>query len=159
MVVQGANFRERAAMTTFPIRLFASEAAIRRVGDGLLDASLPKAEWTHEAHLAACAWLMLDRAEIVPERDLPGIIRRYNLAVGGINDDTQGYHETLTQLYVRGVRRFLEQGPARSLLDTVNALLGSELAARDWPLRFYSRERLFSVAARRGWVEPDLAAI
>jgi hypothetical protein len=28
-----------------------------------------------------------------------------------------------------------------------------------WPLTFWSRERLFSVAARRGWVEPDLAPL
>ena len=40
-----------------------------------------------------------------------------------------------------------------------NALLTSEMAPRDWPLRFYSRERLFSLEARRGWVEPDLQRI
>ena len=44
------------------------------------------------------------------------------------------------------------------LLAKVNALLASEMAPRDWPLRLYSRELLFSVAARRGWVEPDLTA-
>jgi hypothetical protein len=30
---------------------------------------------------------------------------------------------------------------------------------RDWPLGFYSRELLFSVAARRGFVEPDRAPL
>ena len=25
-----------------------------------------------------------------------------------------------------------------------------------WPLSFWSAERLFSVAARRGWIAPDL---
>ena len=38
-------------------RLFADDAAVRRVGEGLLDRSLPRADWTHEAHLAACLWL------------------------------------------------------------------------------------------------------
>ena len=38
------------------------------------------------------------------------------------------------------------------------ALLAPE-GRRDWPLRFYSRERLFSKAARLGWVEPDLAKL
>ncbi|WP_374528242.1 hypothetical protein [Novosphingobium sp.] len=146
-------------MPDHSIRLFASAGAIRHVGEGLLARSLPKAEWTHEAHLAACAWLILERADIVPERDLPDIIRAYNLAVGGVNDDTQGYHETLTQLYVIGVRRFLEGCTAEGLLAKVNALLASEVAPRDWPLHMYSRERLFSVDARRGWVEPDLSAI
>ena len=41
--------------------------------------------------------------------------------------------------------------------DLVNALLESPIGRRDWPLRFWSRARLMSVEARRGWVEPDLA--
>ena len=67
-------------------------------------ARLPKAEWTHEAHLATCAWLILERREIAPEQDLPDLIRRYNESVGGVNDETQGYHETITQVFIRGVR-------------------------------------------------------
>ncbi len=145
-------------MTDRSIRFFVSDAAIRHLGEGLLARTLPKAEWTHEAHLAACAWLVLERPDVAPETDLPGIIRSYNVAAGGVNDDTQGYHETLTQLYIRGVRRFLASCEAEGLLAKVNALLASEMAPRDWPLRLYSRELLFSVAARRGWVEPDLAA-
>ena len=43
-------------MTDHPIHLFADDATIRRVGEGLLDASLPRAERTDEAHLAACRW-------------------------------------------------------------------------------------------------------
>ena len=37
-----------------------------------------------------------------------------------------------------------------------NALLLAPEGRRDWPLRFYSPELLFSPAARLGWVEPDL---
>lgn len=146
-------------MTDHPIRPFANAADIRRIGEGLLSGALPKTEWTHEAHLAACAWLILERPDITVEIELSGIISRYNEAVGGVNDDHQGYHETLTQLYIRGVRKFLRDCPQRDLLDAVNALLASTIAPRDWPLRHYSRERLFSVAARRGWVEPDLAPL
>lgn len=143
-------------MPDHPIRLFAADAAVRHVGKGLLARTLPKAEWTHEAHLAACVWLLLERPDILPERDLPDIIRTYNVAAGGVNDDSQGYHETLTQLYIRAVRSFLDGREPAALVDTVNALLISAVAPRDWPLRHYSSDRLFSVAARRGWVEPDL---
>ena len=146
-------------MTDYTVRLFESAAAIRHVGEGLLARTLPKPEWTHEAHLAACAWLVLERPDVTLETQLPGIIRSYNEAVGGVNDDTQGYHESLTQLYIIGVRRFLATCEADGLLAKVNALLASEMAPRDWPFRFYSRELLFSVPARRGWVEPDLAPI
>lgn len=40
-------------MTDHPFRNFESAAAVRHVGEGLLARTLPKAEWTHEAHLAA----------------------------------------------------------------------------------------------------------
>ena len=146
-------------MTDHSIRLFENDAAIRRIGEGLLAANLPKHEWTHEAHLAACAWLVIERPDIRPEAEMPQIIRTYNVAVGGENTDSAGYHETLTQLYIIGVRRFLESCGEDGLLRKINALLTTEMAPRDWPLRFYSRERLFSVQARRGWVEPDLQRI
>lgn len=146
-------------MPEYPIRLFADAADVRRIGTGLLDCRLPRADWTHEAHLAACIWLLTERPDIVPERDLPAIIRRYNESVGGVNDDTQGYHETLTQLYIRGVRDFLASCEASDLLARVNALLAGSMGQRDWPLRFYSRERLFSVAARQAWIDPDIMPI
>ena len=141
-------------------RPFADDESIRRLGEGMLARRLAKSEWTHEAHLATCAWLVLERPDIVPERDLPELIRRYNESVGGVNDDTQGYHDTITRAYLRGVRLFLEEADAsRPIHDLVNELLMSPMGRRDWPLRFWSRELLFSVEARRGWVAPDVRAL
>lgn len=145
------------AMTDYAPRLFSDDAAIRRIGEGLLARSLPREDWTHEAHLAACLWLITELSDFAIEVELPGTIRRYNESVGGVNDDTQGYHETLTQLYIAGVRDWLCGGtiPA-TLVERVNALLGSPAGRRDWPLTLYSHERLFSVDARRNLVTPDL---
>ena len=139
-------------------RLFADEAAIRHVGEGMIACTLPKTEWTHEAHLATCAWLVLERPDIAPERDLPNLIRRYNESVGGVNSDSEGYHETITQLYIAAVRSALARSEGRGLADRVNALLREPEGRRDWPLRFYSPDLLFSREARLGWVEPDLKA-
>ena len=94
-------------MTDYEPRLFLDDHAIRRVGEGLIACTLTRPDWTHEAHLAACLYVIEQRPDIVPERDLPDIIRRFNESVGGVNDDTQGYHETITQLYIRSVRAFL----------------------------------------------------
>src|SRR5687768_10071242 len=109
-------------MSDHPIRLFASDEAIRYVGDHFLACNLPKVEWTHEAHLATCAWLVLERPDVVPERDLPGLIRRYNESVGGVNSDTEGYHETITQVSIRGVRSALARSTG-ALAERINALL------------------------------------
>jgi hypothetical protein len=146
-------------MSDFEIRLFHNDESIVLIGEGLLACTLPREEWTHEAHLAACTWIVRDRPDIEIERELPSIISRYNESVGGVNDDTQGYHETITQVYIAGVKAHLaEVGGNVPLFEAVNALLVSARGRRDLPLRFYSKELLFSVLARRGFVEPDRAS-
>ena len=147
-------------MTEFPIRHFESDDAVARVGEGLLSRTLPRPEWTHEAHLAATTYLTLKHPEIDLDAKLPGLIRSYNESVGGVNDDTQGYHDTITKVFLRGVRLFLEESDTgRPIHELVNELLMSPMGRRDWPLRFYSPELLFSVEARRTFVAPDLAAL
>jgi hypothetical protein len=147
-------------MTEYRPRFFHSDAEIEHIGEGLLARTLPRPEWTHEAHLAATTYLVLRRPDIDLDKELPGVIRRYNESVGGVNSDTEGYHETITCAFLRGVRLFLaEADPKEPLHDLVNELLLSPMGRRDWPLRFYSRELLFSVEARRHFVPPDVAAL
>ncbi len=137
-------------------RHFESDASIARIADGLLGRTLPKREWTHAAHFATTLWLLRHRPDLDLARDLPDIIRGYNLSVGGVNSDSEGYHETITQASLRAARSFLEGRADVPLLGVVDALLASRLADKAWLLDHWSKDRLFSVAARRGWVEPDL---
>jgi hypothetical protein len=147
-------------MTEYRPRLFASVADVMRVGEGLLSRTLPRAEWTHEAHLAATTYLLIRHPEIALDRELPGLIRRYNESVGGVNSESEGYHETITRVFLHGVRLFLgDADPRQPLHALVNGLLLSPMGGRDWPLRFYTRERLFTVEARRNFIEPDVAAL
>lgn len=143
-------------MTDHTPRLFDTDDAIRRVGEGLLACTLPRPEWTHEAHLAASFLLVVERPDIDLDTELPGIIRRYNESVGGRNTDSEGYHHTITLTYLPAVRAHAAE-TAGELCCRVNSLLLSERGRRDWPLRFYSPERLFSRAARLGFVAPDLS--
>ncbi|MES2989614.1 MAG: hypothetical protein V4808_17100 [Pseudomonadota bacterium] len=146
-------------MTEFPIRLFTADAEIVHLGEGLLACTLDRAEWTHEAHLASTLYLLAERPDVDVEAEIAGIISRFNESVGGVNDDMGGYHDTITHAYVAGVRLFLRAHPEGSLAERVNALLASPIGHRDWPLGFYSPELLFSVPARRGFVEPDRAPL
>jgi hypothetical protein len=147
-------------MTDYRPRLFSSDAEIIQLGEGLLARTLTREDWTHEAHLGATAYLLLKRPDVDLDAELPTIIRTFNESVGGVNDDTQGYHETITRVFLRGVRLFLaEADRSQPLHGLVNELLLSPMGRRDWPLRFYSPERLMSVEARRDFVAPDLAAL
>ena len=77
-----------------------------------------------------------------------------------MNSDSEGYHETITRVFLHGVRLFLAEANLREPLhELVNQLLLSPMGRRDWPLRFYSPGRLFSVEARRNFIPPDLAAL
>ena len=139
---------------------FASEAEILHIGEGLFARSLPKAEWTHAAHFAAALWLMRYRPDLDAARTMPGLIRSYNESVGGVNNETSGYHETITQASLRAARGVLEANPPdMPVWRIANALLSSNLANPNWLLEYWSRERLMSVEARRNWLEPNLKSL
>jgi hypothetical protein len=137
---------------------FESDCAIARIGAGLSDCTMPKSEWTHAAHFAAAFWL-LTRSDLDAFLEMPGLIRAYNEATGTPNTDTSGYHETITFASLRAARAWLIARPEAALHVALNSLLASEYGRPDWLLRFWSRPVLFSVEARRGWVEPDLRVL
>jgi hypothetical protein len=138
---------------------FTSDDEIVVIANGLLDRTLPKSVFTHAAHFAATLWLLTMRPDFDLSRDLPATIRAYNEAVGGANTDTSGYHETITQASIRAARAFLRENPNLPLFETCNALMTSTLGSSEWPLRYWSRERLFSVEARRAWLDPDIRGL
>src|SRR5436190_21686794 len=103
-------------MTEYRPRLFTTDAEIEHIGEGLLARTLPRSEWTHEAHLAATTYLLTRRPDVNIDEELPGIIRRYNESVGGVNSDSEGYHETITRVFLRGVRLFLTEADPKEPL-------------------------------------------
>lgn len=124
--------------------------------EGVRNRTLPRPEWTHPAHLVFATALLSAEGLDGAETKMPTMIRAYNESVGGINDDTQGYHHTITLFFLRHIDAFLKPFSAESVGVRATRLLASPLSATNYPLRFYSKERLFSVKARRNWVEPDL---
>jgi hypothetical protein len=135
---------------------FTSDEEISLIGLGLLDRTLSKSVWTHAAHFAATLWLLRCRPDVEISRAMPGIIRGYNEATGGANTQTSGYHETITQASIRAARAFLVEAPPGPLFVTCNALMRSRFGSPDWLLEYWTRPRLFSVEARREWLEPDI---
>jgi hypothetical protein len=134
-----------------------TDEEIEELSRAFFACTLPKERWTHGAHFATALWLILCRTDIVPERDMPGMIRRYNESVGGVNSDTSGYHETITQASLHMARQLLaglEGDPTPSVAYA--ALMASALGDKDWLFTHWSRERLMSPEARRTWVEPDI---
>ena len=118
--------------------------------------SLPRAEWTHEAHLAVAIWynsLYDDAKAMTLVRDF---ITYHNASVGTPNSDSEGYHETITRFWMSVGRQYLGDHGQASLAATVDTFIQSPYGQKVYPLSYYREETLFSVKARRGWVEPDL---
>jgi len=135
-----------------------TDADIARIGRGVEDLSLPKPEWTHAAHFAAAIWL-LTRPGVDAEAVMPGLIRAYNTATGVANTDSAGYHETITLASLRAARAALARRPHAGLPAVLADLLASPYGRSDWLLAHWSKDLLFSPAARHAWVEPDLRAL
>jgi hypothetical protein len=57
---------------------------------------------------------------------------------------------------LRAARAWLEARAHVPLFEALNELLAGEYGRSDWLLAYWSKSLLFSVAARRTWVEPDL---
>ena len=134
---------------------FHSDLEIEHIGFGLMNRTLPKSEWTHAAHFAAALWL-LRQPTMYAERDMPKLIRAYNESTGVRNTESSGYHETITLASLRVARAWLADRPDTSLHHALNELLDSDYGRSDWLLKYWSRPVLFSVMARRAWIDPDL---
>lgn len=123
------------------------DATTEQVALAFADGTLPKPEWTHEAHLRVC-WATLSTR--TPGEALPWLrtsIRRYNELTGVANTATSGYHETLTRYFV---------GAVASLdASTIAEVLDAEVCSTVAPLSFWSRDVLFGERARAEWVPPD----
>ncbi len=144
-----------------PLHPFDEAAEVLSLVARFEDATLRQAEWTHAAHLTMALWyasrLPYDAA-LEAMRD--GILR-LNQAHGVVTTPARGYHETITRFYMQVICGYVaseENGVESDWAERVNRLL-RRYGARDLPLRHYSKDRLMSVEARFGWVEPDLRPI
>ena len=139
--------------------LFATIRDLTEHTDRLLDFSLPKSRSTHAGHLAAAYDLLNRYSEDHLIEIMPNIIRKYNDATQTPNTDSDGYHHTITLFYIRAIAHFKRELPAPiSNLDGCHRLITSSYGQKDFMLRFYSEDCLFSPTARPSWVAPDLAS-
>ncbi|MCU0425453.1 MAG: hypothetical protein MUF71_07490 [Candidatus Kapabacteria bacterium] len=144
--------------------LYTTDTDVLRLINAFETCILPCAEWTHAAHFTVGLWYALNNTPSEALRAMRTGINRYNPHCGAptVNDipRERGYHETLTVFYLDAIYRFCaENGVSKPLHELANILCESEYAAKEFPLRFYSKEVLFSPDARYGYVPPDKAVL
>jgi hypothetical protein len=120
--------------------------------------TFPLAEWHHRQHIkVAYLYLCAHPFDLAIERMRTGI-RALNAAHSVPDELTRGYHETMTQAWMRLVQVTLcEYGPAGSADEFFE--LHPQLAEKKVLRLFYSRQGMMSAEAKARFVEPDLAPL
>ena len=139
------------------MKRYTSEKEILNLLESFETGTIARENWGHPEHLTvALCYLSRHDLEMATEKMRRGI---FNLLRSFKVDLTKEmpYHETLTVFWMRTVADFNASKNGTSLVDTANELVTN--FDKNYPLRFYSRERLFSDEARTGFVEPELNVI
>jgi hypothetical protein len=117
-------------------------------------AKLPREKWRHAEHLTMAMRYALDNDFDEALNRMRSGILKLNDFHGVVTTNERGYHETLTVIWTRAVFDFVKANPKKDLVETANEII--ETFDKNYPLKFYSRELLFSVEARFGFIERDL---
>lgn len=136
----------------YAISLEQAENLIQKFENG----TLPKSEWTHEAHLIVGLKMVLTYKELAfPE--MKKRIIRFNESVGTINSESSGYHETLTVFWLWAIKQFCdEKGITQFDVDAIDELLYYEpLSRRKLVEDYYSEAILLLPEARHRYIRPD----
>ncbi|WP_241255111.1 hypothetical protein [Altererythrobacter sp. BO-6] len=104
-------------------------------------------------------WCIRHRPELATPEGFRGVILRLNDAHGTANTDSSGYHHTITVASLAAARAVHAEHHGTALHAVLAALLAGPFGRPDWILSHWSKDLLFSVDARRGWVAPDLAPL
>ena len=118
-------------------------------------AVISRDEWRHAEHLVvALYYLTRHDLETATEKMRSGIFNLLTIGFGVDLEKEMPYHETLTVFWMRTVFAFSLMRSGLSLTEMANELVAA--FDKDHPLKYYSREFLFSDEARSKFVSPDL---
>lgn len=134
---------------------YKTEAEILALVESFERGTIARAEWRHAEHLTiALHYLFRDDREAALGRMRAGIfnlLKCFGVDLG----KEMPYHETITAFWINTVDEFRKSKLGAPPLEIHNELV--EKFDKDYPLKFYSRELLFSDEARARFVEADLS--
>jgi hypothetical protein len=120
------------------------------------DGTISRDTWKHHEHLTVAFYYIQNSNSLTEATDKmrAGIFNL--LKCFGVNlEKEMPYHETMTSFWMKAVNDLAKAQNGYSIVEKTN-LIVDKLGDKDLPLKFYSRELLFSDAARKDFVAPDL---
>lgn len=135
-----------------------TEGSVREIVRLFEECTITREEWKHRHHLLVALCYIEDFGlDAATERMKSGIKKLLTSGFGIDVCKEMPYHETLTIFWMRTIFGFTLLMDGSSLAEKASAL--PALFDKDYPLRFYSKERLFSEDARIRYISPDLTVV
>jgi len=118
-------------------------------------ATIARDEWRHAEHLTVALYYLASHdVDTATAKMRDGIFNLLEKAFAVDLTKEMPYHETLTIFWMRTLDAYSKNSNGSSLTEMANDVV--EKYDKDYPLKFYSREFLFSDAARAHFLEGDL---
>ncbi|HWP44517.1 MAG TPA: hypothetical protein VNO14_14825 [Blastocatellia bacterium] len=129
---------------------------IERLVRAFEDCTLPESGFNHCAHLTVALWYLYHHCGREAAVRIREGLKRFIAAKGGPSTPMGGYHETITMFWMFVIGKFLLLADTGlSLVELANGVV-ERYSDKGLLFEYYSLERIFSMEARAGWVEPDL---
>lgn len=132
------------------------DASLRTLIESFEAGVLPLDQWHHATHLAICTWYILN--DNFPLTRLRHGIRHYVECQDGVNGKASGYHESLTQFWLRVVTAYVQALPKMSTLQYARAVVHQFGRQKNLWREYYAADGLDLIAsedARVRWIPPS----
>ena len=133
---------------------YKTEDEILRVVRGFENGTISRDKWKHAEHLIVAFYYLshhdFETALVKMREGIFNLLRAFEVDL----TVEMPYHETMTVFWMRTVEDFKNSKNGASVTEVCNEMIVT--FDKNYPLRFYSRELLFSEKARAEFVEADL---
>ena len=133
---------------------YKTEYEIAEVVKSFEDGTIARDAWKHAEHLTVALYYLsnydFETSLLKMRQGIFNLLKAFDVDL----TKEMPYHETMTVFWMRTASDFNNSKNGASIIEICNELI--EKFDKDYPLRFYSRERLFSEEARARFVEADL---
>jgi hypothetical protein len=136
------------------IKRYSSEKDILDLVAAFESGTIARDKWKHAEHLTVGLYYLSRHDSETAIKEMRTGIFNLLRSFGVDLSKEMPYHETLTIFWMRTIAEFNASKNGTSLADKANELV--ERYDKDYPLKFYSREYLFSDEARAVFLPPDL---
>ncbi len=132
---------------------YKTKTEITNIVESFKACTISRDAWKHAEHLTVAMHYALNHDYTTAyDKMKSGIFKLLNAFGVDLNVEMP-YHETLTVFWLKTVFDYINANPRKLPVEITNEII--EKFDKDYPLRFYSREVLFSVEARNNFIEAD----